>query len=91
MTTNGMASFFSCEYSPGAMKSQTCASTTGEARIRPAMSPILNIRKICSPGSMEIIVCPAGSMACIGSKMNVKMSSSHQNAMPNPPTTASSE
>jgi hypothetical protein len=36
-TTNGIAIFFSCAYSPGAMNSHTCVITSGSAITAPAM------------------------------------------------------
>ena len=38
--TNGIANLFSCEYSPGAMNSQSCQMMNGSAMKRPASAPI---------------------------------------------------
>src|SRR5687768_15062527 len=51
---NGIASFFSWEYRPGAMNSHTCSMMSGEAMSSPAMTASFTYSENASAGSMAV-------------------------------------
>ena len=61
-STNGMASFFSFAYSPGAMKNHTCNMMYGEAIRTPVSAAILICSMNPSLGSVKISL-PSGMSA----------------------------
>ena len=60
-STNGIAIFFSCEYSPGAMNSHSCHRMNGTASISPASAPIFMDSMKGSSRSVYMNLPPFGS------------------------------
>src|SRR6185295_18737053 len=52
VSTNGMTTFFSRAYRPGATNSQNCENTKGEAMIKPAKAPTFNSNMKASASSV---------------------------------------